>query len=70
MILDPKVRVECDEPACSEFEELELTASNFARDAYDERDVIRRLERMDWKIDGDITICANHQEEPTDDQPN
>ena len=66
MILDPKVRVECDEPGCSEFEELELTAKG----AYDERDVIRRLERMDWKIDGDFTICANHQEEPTDDQPN
>ena len=66
MIHDPMVRVECDEPGCSEVESIELTA--LGRGAFDERHVIQSLERMDWRIDGDITICPNHQEDDEEDE--
>lgn len=68
MILDPTVRVECDEPGCQEFNDIELTA--LAGSAYDERNVKRRLESMGWTVDSDIVTCENHSEEEEDDTAN
>ena len=65
MILDPTVRVECDEPGCQEFDSIELTALSGGH--YDTRYVKQQLGRMGWAIDGDIITCEMHNEEEPDD---
>ena len=62
-ISDAYVMVVCDE--CPNCEEIPLTA--LAKGAYDMRNVTSAIERLGWKVDGEIITCPDHLED--DDAP-
>ncbi len=53
-INDPMITVTCDECGV-ETEPMGLTS--LAGGGWDDRNIKRRLERMNWKVDGEKTIC-------------
>lgn len=65
MISDAYCRVTCDR--CHYEEEVELTALA-QRESYDMRNVRRELERNNWRVDGDETICEDCVAQETGDE--